>query len=163
MAVVNIVVTGIGLGSTMPLYMIAIQNAVPREILGVATSSSAFFRSIGGSVGLAVFGSAMNNRFYSEFFRRLPDKLREILPMDQLEALVRNPQALVSTESQTQLSNLFSEAGPDSAAYLEQLLQTLREALSSALSYVFVIGFLIVILAFLINFFIKEIPLRRHH
>jgi EmrB/QacA subfamily drug resistance transporter len=163
LAVLSIVVTGVGLGSTMPLYMIAIQNAVPREILGVATSSSAFFRSIGGSVGLAVFGSVINNRFYSEFFKRLPDKLREILPKEQLEALVRNPQALVSTESQTQLSNLFSEAGPDGGVYLEQLLQTLREALSSALSYVFIIGFLIVIFAFVVNFFIKEIPLRRHH
>ena len=83
--------------------------------------------------------------------------------MEQLQALVHNPQALVSPESQAQLSNLFSDAGPDGAVYLEQLLQTLREALSSALSYVFVIGFLIVIFAFVVNFFIKEIPLRRHH
>ena len=162
-AVFYIVVTGAGLGSTMPLYMIAVQNAVPRKILGVATSSSAFFRSLGGSVGLAVFGSVMNNRFYAEFFKRLPEKLKEVVPLDKLDALVRNPQALVGTDSQSQLSNLFSNAGPDAAVYLEQLLKTLRDSLSSALSYVFFIGFLIVIVAFVVNFFIKEIPLRQHH
>ncbi len=161
MAVLSIIITGVGLGSTMPLYMIAIQNAVPREILGVATSSSAFFRSVGGSVGLAVFGSIMNNRFASEFFTRLPNKIKDLIPMERLDSLVRNPQALVSPDSQAQLQELFSEAGPDGAVYLQQLVQTLRESLSSALSFVFLIGLFIVVIAFIVNLFLKEIPLRK--
>jgi EmrB/QacA subfamily drug resistance transporter len=162
-AVASIVVTGIGLGSTLPLYMIAIQNAVPYEILGVATSSSAFFRSIGGSVGLSIFGSIMNNRFATEFLTRLPDTIKSLFTPAQLESLVHNPQALVSPESQAQLQAMLSQAGPQGPTYFEQLLQTLRESLSSALSFVFFIGLFIVVMGFIVNFFIKEIPLRKHH
>lgn len=162
-AVVSIIITGIGLGSTMPLYMIAVQNAVPREILGVATSSSTFFRSIGGSVGLSVFGSIMNNRFATEFLTRLPDAVKSLFTLEQLESLAHNPEALVSPESQAQLQALLNQAGPQGPTYLEQLLQTLRESLSSALSYIFFIGLFIVVTAFVINLFLKEIPLRKHN
>jgi EmrB/QacA subfamily drug resistance transporter len=163
MAVASIVITGIGLGSTLPLYMIAIQNAVPYEILGVATSSSAFFRSIGGSVGLSVFGSIMNNRFAKEFLARLPDTIKSLFTPAQLESLVHNPQALVSPESQAQLQTMLSQAGPQGSTYFEQLLQILRESLSAALSFVFFIGLFTVVMGFVTNLFIKEIPLRKHH
>lgn len=163
MAVAYIVITGIGLGSTMPLYMIAVQNAVPREILGVATSTSTFFRSIGGSVGLSVFGSIMNNRFATEFLARLPDSIKSLFTPDQLESLVHNPEALVSPESQAQLQAILIQSGSQGSIYLEQLLQTLRQSLSSSLSYVFFIGLFIVVIAFVINLFLKEIPLRKHH
>jgi EmrB/QacA subfamily drug resistance transporter len=163
LAVANIVITGFGLGNTMPLYMISVQNAVPYEILGVATSSSAFFRSLGGAVGLAIFGSIMNNRFASEFAARLPDQLKAALPAEQLATFSTNPQILVSPDAQAQLSQMVSGAGADGPALLEQLLHTLREALSSSLSHVFLIGMVIVILALITNAFIKEIPLRKTH
>jgi EmrB/QacA subfamily drug resistance transporter len=162
-AVMNIVITGFGLGSTMPLYMISVQNAVPYEILGVATSSSAFFRSLGGAVGLAIFGSIMNNRFAAEFAARLPDQLKTAFPADQLATFSTNPQVLMSPDAQAQLSQMASGAGADGPALLEQLLHTLREALSSSLSHVFFIGMTIVIGAMVVNAFIKEIPLRKTH
>jgi EmrB/QacA subfamily drug resistance transporter len=55
-------VIGIGIGLTMQVIVIATQNAVDREDLGVATSSINFFRSIGGSVGVAAFGALLNAR-----------------------------------------------------------------------------------------------------
>lgn len=160
MAVLSIVITGAGLGSTMPLYMIAIQNAVSHEVLGVATSSSAFFRSIGGSVGLAIFGSIMNNRFAAEFMVRLPDSVKNLFPPGELASIAHNPQALVNPDAQAQLLAFLNQAGPDGATYLEQLLSTLRNSLSLALSHVFLIGLFVVVGAFIINLFIKEIPLR---
>jgi EmrB/QacA subfamily drug resistance transporter len=159
-AVFYMVITGLGLGSTMPLYMISVQNAVPYEVLGVATSASAFFRSIGGAVGLSILGSIMNNRFATVFTRLLPDQLRAVIPADQLSALATNPQALMSPDAQAQLSQLVSGAGSNSQAVLDQLLHTLRAALSSSLSYVFLIGMVIIFAAFVTNAFIKEIPLR---
>jgi len=162
-AVVNIVVTGFGLGSIMPLYTIAVQNAVPYEILGVATSSTAFFRSIGGTVGLAVFGSVMNNRFASDFMSALPARVKEIIPPDRLDALVHNPQALVSVEAQAQLRSMFDMFGSGGAALFEQVLSALRQALVSALGDVFLIASGILVIAFIINFFLKEIPLRKQN
>ncbi|MDP6131947.1 MAG: MFS transporter [Dehalococcoidia bacterium] len=53
-AVTNIVLMGFGVGISFPVFTIAVQNAVPYRVLGVATSSIQFFRSIGGTMGLAV-------------------------------------------------------------------------------------------------------------
>jgi EmrB/QacA subfamily drug resistance transporter len=162
-AVVNIVITGFGLGITMPLYTIAVQNAVPYSILGVATSSTAFFRSIGGSIGLAIFGSVMNNRFALELADRLPSMVKTLIPAQQLDALAHNPQALMSPEAQVQLQRVLEQMGPQGAELFQQVLQVLREALGSALSQVFLFALFAVVIAFLVNFFIKEIPLRKQH
>jgi len=56
------VVCGIGLGFTMQLLVLATQNSVPVSDLGVATASVNFFRSIGGSLGVALFGALFNTR-----------------------------------------------------------------------------------------------------
>jgi predicted PurR-regulated permease PerM len=105
----------------------------------------------------------MNNRFATEFTTRLPDAIKSLFTADQLESLVRNPQALVSPESQAQLQALLNQAGPQGPTYFEQLLQTLRASLSSALSYIFFIGLFIVVIAWVVNLFLKEIPLRKHN
>jgi EmrB/QacA subfamily drug resistance transporter len=162
-AVIKIVVAGFGLGITMPLYTIAVQNAVPYNLLGVATSSTAFFRSIGGSVGLAVLGSVMSNQFASNLMSRLPDAVKGVLPSDMLASLAHNPQALVSLEAQAQLQDFLAQMGPQGPAIFEEILQALRQALDSALSEVFLVGFFILVLAFIVNLFIKEIPLRKQH
>jgi EmrB/QacA subfamily drug resistance transporter len=56
-------VLGLGLGMVMQVLVLAVQNAVPYEYLGVATSGATLFRSIGGSLGTAVLGSIFTNRF----------------------------------------------------------------------------------------------------
>jgi hypothetical protein len=54
-----LVVMGLGIGLVMPNLTTAIQNAVPRSELGAATASSAFFRSLGGAVGVALSGAVL--------------------------------------------------------------------------------------------------------
>jgi len=162
-AVRNMVITGFGLGVTMPLYMLAVQNAVPYAVLGAATSTTAFFRSIGGSVGLAVFGSVMNNRFAAEIMTKLPTDFTKLLPPQQLDTLTHNPQALMNPEAQNQLQGIIGNLGDKGAALLQQVMHALRESLSLSISNVFLYSFMAIIVAFIINFFIKEIPLRRHH
>jgi hypothetical protein len=79
-AAVDIVLVGFGLGITLPLYTIAIQNAVSYNILGAATSAVPFFRSMGGAVGLAILGSVMTNRFTSDFNAKLPATIKTLIP-----------------------------------------------------------------------------------
>ncbi|MDO7867823.1 MDR family MFS transporter [Nocardioides jiangxiensis] len=52
-------VTGLGLGNCMQPLMLIVQNAVPPQAIGVATSSATFFRQIGGTIGVAVFLSVL--------------------------------------------------------------------------------------------------------
>ncbi|UOQ77571.1 hypothetical protein MUN84_02400 [Hymenobacter sp. 5516J-16] len=50
---------GIGLGPTMPLYTLAIQNAIEPQLMGQATSASQFFRQIGGAITASVLGAIL--------------------------------------------------------------------------------------------------------
>jgi hypothetical protein len=161
--VTNTVITGFGLGITMPLYTIAVQNAVPYSMLGVASSSVTFFRSLGGAVGLAILGSVMNNKFATEFTQQIPGAIKALVPPDKLDALVHNPQALISPEAQTQLKSMLSQLGAQGNSIYDQLLIGLRQALSSAIAEAFFIGFFIVVTGFIVTIFLKEIPLRKKH
>lgn len=60
------VVVGVGLGCCMQILVVATQNAVPVRDLGVATATVSFFRSVGGSVGVALFGALFNSRLTAE-------------------------------------------------------------------------------------------------
>jgi EmrB/QacA subfamily drug resistance transporter len=55
-------VVGLGIGSIFPVLIVAVQNAAEQRDLGTATSANAFFRSMGGSFGVAVFGAVLNSR-----------------------------------------------------------------------------------------------------
>ena len=57
---------GMGLGLTMQVMVVAMQNSVERRYLGVGTSTVTFFRSVGGSCGVALFGAIFNHRLGSE-------------------------------------------------------------------------------------------------
>jgi multidrug resistance protein len=58
--VVAVVVIGLGLGFSSTSYLVSVQNAVPWRRRGVATSSVVFFRTVGGSIGVAVMGAFLN-------------------------------------------------------------------------------------------------------
>src|SRR5256886_16207697 len=58
----DIVIVGAGLGTTFPLYLTAVQSALPRNFLGVASSQVQFWRQIGGTIGTAGLGSRLARR-----------------------------------------------------------------------------------------------------
>jgi hypothetical protein len=162
-AIVDIILVGFGLGVTLPLYTIAVQNAVSYNVLGAATSAVPFFRSMGGAVGLAIFGSVMTNRFASDFAAKLPETIKAIIPPQMLSSVTNSAQVLLSFQIQDQLKALFSQFGQQGATFYEQTLQVLREALNSGLREIFVIALIVTVLVFIINLFLKELPLRKQH
>jgi hypothetical protein len=80
-----------------------------------------------------------------------------------LTSMANNPQALVSTDAQNQLISILSSLGAQETAAFNQIIQAMRQSLSSALTQVFLISMVIILLAFIINFFLREIPLRKKH
>jgi EmrB/QacA subfamily drug resistance transporter len=162
-AVVNIVIMGFGLGITMPVYTIAVQNAVPYSVMGIATSTTAFFRSIGGVLGMAVVGSVLNNRFASEFTANLSLQLKAAIPADKLSQLTIDPQSVFSSGMLGDVQKSFASLGSQGTDMFNSLLMTMKDALSSAMSAGFFICFCVIVVAFVVNFFLKEIPLRTHH
>jgi hypothetical protein len=69
---VYMIILGIGIGMAMQVLVLAVQNALPPSDLGVATSAVTFFRSMGGSFGVALFGAILNGRISAELPRLVP-------------------------------------------------------------------------------------------
>ncbi len=155
-AVFAIVVTGIGMGIAMPLFVIAVQNDVPYRVMGVATSSVQFFQSIGQAVGLAVFGSMMASRFTANVMGN--ETIAQLgLPHELLSRITSNPEALMSESARAELR---ATLGPELA---EQFLGLVKGDLSTAITYVFTIGAAVIVVAFVATLFLKEHPLKRSH
>jgi Na+/melibiose symporter-like transporter len=66
----TMVVLGLGFGLVLPTMSLVVQNAVGYQYIGVASSSSQFFRQIGSVLGIAVFGSILANTYSNEFADR---------------------------------------------------------------------------------------------
>ena len=158
----DLLVIGLGLGLTMPIFTLIVQNSVPYSRLGVATSVTQFFRSIGGTLGAAVFGSVMTNRFASAFSANLPVDVRAAVPSERL-AEFQNPQALLDPQLSSRLFDLFLPLGEQGPQLLDSFTRTIRESLASALSEVFLAGAVVVGLALVAAIFLPEVPLRKTH
>ena len=64
---IYMVICGVGIGPTLPLFPLAIQNAVPVREIGQATSTSQFFRQLGGTVGAAIMGTVLATSLSASF------------------------------------------------------------------------------------------------
>ena len=159
-ALISAVVMGFGLGTSFPLYTIAIQNGVPQQFLGIATSSAQFFRSVGGAIGLAVFGSYMVRRFKDEMTQNLPNEASEYVPPQLLDQITGNPNALLSPEASDNLTSAFAASGESGALIGAQVVGAIRESLASAVGDVFFLCFIFVLFALVSTAFIRELPLR---
>ncbi len=162
-ALLSTAVMGFGIGNIMPVTTVAVQNAVTYEFIGVITSTSIFFRTIGGALGLAVLGAVISNRFTGALLGRVPEGLGRFYDTADLVALGRNPQALVSPQAQTDLLAALQAQGPEAEAMFEPLLTALRGALADSLGAAFFVTLGVVVAALVVTFFLKEIPLRREN
>jgi EmrB/QacA subfamily drug resistance transporter len=154
----DMVVLGLGMGTSMALFTIVVQNAFPIERLGVVTASLAFFRSIGGVVGVAVLGSIMTNRMASEIQAGIAGLPPEIA--SKLGGLASSPQALMDPGTQAALKAQLATLGASAPQVGAQVAAILRGSVASAVTEVFLIGAGLLAIAFVTSFFLREIPLR---
>jgi EmrB/QacA subfamily drug resistance transporter len=141
-------VLGTGLGLTMQILMLAAQNSVAYSELGVATSLATFSRSIGGSIGVAVFGTIFNTRLKTD----LPSQIHKI-PAHALTPGV--------VSSLSKLHGASVTANPTALKHLPPVVRTaVRFAFSDSLHVVFLVGAPFAFLAFLLALMLREVPLR---
>ncbi|MFG2875918.1 DHA2 family efflux MFS transporter permease subunit [Streptomyces sp. NPDC048337] len=131
-------VFGVGLGLVMQVLVLVVQNAVSYADLGVATSGATFFRSIGASFGVAIFGTVFTNR--------LDDKLAG---------------ALAGIPLPPDASAARLEADPRAIGALPaELRPRVLDAYATSITDVFLYAVPIVLLAFAVAWFLKEDKLR---
>jgi EmrB/QacA subfamily drug resistance transporter len=127
-----LLVVGFGLGMTMQILMLAVQNSVDYSVLGAATSGVTLLRAIGGSLGTAVFGAIFTSR------------LRDVLPSGAGGAV----------EGGTRLTGQQVRHLPPAARSVYE------HAYVHALRPVFLVAAGVVFVGFLISWRLEERPLR---
>jgi EmrB/QacA subfamily drug resistance transporter len=158
----NMMIVGLGLGPTMPVFTLAAQNAVGFNQLGVVTSLTQFSRSIGSTLGAAVFGSLLLNRFGPALNESLPSNVAAAIPADRL-AQVQNPQVLLNPQLSESLRAGMESLGPQSTLAYDALIGAIKIALASSLHDLFLDGAMIVAIGAIVVIFLPEIPLRKTH
>ncbi len=142
------VVIGVGLGLCMQSLVLAVQNAVSMRDLGAGTSAATFFRSLGGSFGVAILGAVLSSRLTSELAGRLPAALTQ-LPPEQRAAVAAGGGADVSVNDP---ATVLALPGPVRAAVQGSFVE--------ALDLVFLAAGLIAIVAVLVTLALPDEKLR---
>jgi MFS family permease len=143
--VAALIVVGLGIGVTFPLYLTAVQTALPRQYMGVASSQIQFWRNLGGTVGSAILGAVLTNR--------LPDYLSH-----RVSALGIPPQVI---ENIPNTGNANAILDPTLISKLPPAIVTaIRFALSDSLHDIYVFAGLILVVALVATVFMKEVPLK---
>jgi EmrB/QacA subfamily drug resistance transporter len=139
------IVVGLGLGAVLQTYTLIVQNATSRDDLGVATATTQLSRSIGATLGTAIFGTIMTSGLRTEVPKYLPAEV------------LNGPQA----EQFSGGSGVGSLLDPSALTQLPEAVAIgIREGLAAAMHPVFVTGIPILAVALVATLFIKALPLR---
>ena len=137
---------GMGLGFSMQTIVIALQNAVEFKDMGVSTSANTFFRSVGGTIGVALFGTIYAN------------KLARELPKAITQVATTNPAAMAgfTPEKAAQLRNNTSVL----KTFTPQLQEGIMGAFVKGFHAVFISALPVILLGLAFAFFLREAPLK---
>ena len=141
--VAALIVVGLGIGTTFPLYLTAVQVALPRKYLGVASSQIQFWRNLGGTVGSSILGAVLANRLPSYLGTRisalhLPAQTLQHLPSGGANSILQ--------------PGVLAQLPPAVA-------NAIRLALSDTLHDIYFFAGLVLIIALVSTVFLKEVPL----
>jgi EmrB/QacA subfamily drug resistance transporter len=134
--VVSVGILGLGIGMVMPVLNVAVQNAVDHADLGVVTSATTFLRTMGGALGVAIFGAILTSRLTSELARLLPGGAGDV----DLALVANKPEEIRELP------------GPVAEAVVE--------ALGNAIGTVFLVAAPLALAGFAISWLLREEPLK---
>jgi EmrB/QacA subfamily drug resistance transporter len=156
----NMVILGLGMGPTMPVFTLAAQNSVKVNQLGVVTSLTQFARSIGSTLGVALFGSVLINRFAQSFSAALTPDVPAVVPPQLLDEFM-NPQVLLTPQLADSLKAQVLALGPQGVAVYNALFDAIKTGLVVSLHDVFLLGAGLGLCGLVVTLFLKELPLRK--
>ncbi|MFC4615857.1 MDR family MFS transporter [Cellulomonas algicola] len=157
------VVFGLGLGLTMQPLVLAVQNAVAIRDMGVATSSSLFFRQMGGTLGTAVFLSIL----FSTVGGNIRDAFARLLPTPELQAALTD-RAVLSNPANAAVADAIQGSGSlpslDDSSFIgsldPRLAQPFLEGFAQSVDLVLLIAACIMVVGVVLTILLPELPLR---
>ncbi|HEY6058844.1 MAG TPA: MDR family MFS transporter, partial [Candidatus Limnocylindrales bacterium] len=154
-------VAGLGIGPTFAVFTIIVQNAVPFDRLGVATSNLTFFRQIGGSIGLAIAGTLFATSFQDKL---APELVARGVPgpaAQQFAGFATGAGGSDVTAVGVDLGTTLAHVLPPAAqSLIPNIVAGVHEAFSLAISSTFYFSVAAVAAAALVALVMAELPLR---
>jgi MFS family permease len=142
----SLVMIGIGLGVSFPLYITALQSAVDRKYLGVVSSNTQFWRNVGGTVATAVFGSVLA--------AQLPANIKaEVLKLNLPPQFLKAFNGVTNANPQQIFNNTAGIPAP--------VLDAIRTGLAVTIDHMFLIGLIPIALAVIVTLFMPDVPLKK--
>ncbi|NOK08680.1 MFS transporter [Corallococcus exercitus] len=187
---VKMVLVGLGLGPSIPLYTVAVQNAVPQRRIGVATSATTFFRQLGMTVGVALLGTVFAGTLGRELNARTRQATQGLPPDVQRELHASAPGGLGGEDAprgqrfqpeqvKAKLREGFEEErrqalreGPEARARVDadearalstvdHVERALKESFTRATMAVYRFAILVALAALFVTLLLPELPLRK--
>jgi EmrB/QacA subfamily drug resistance transporter len=156
-------VAGVGIGPSFAVFTLIVQNAVPHEEVGAASSSLTFFQQIGGTVGLTIAGTLFASRLTTEIPVQL---VKAGVPQQFVDAFAaRGGSGNVDLTGTGDLGQRILASVPEAfrpivEPLIPNIVAGIHEAFSIALASTFWIGIVGALMAAVLVLFLQEVPMR---
>jgi len=159
------VLAGLGIGPSLAVFTLIVQNAVRPDSIGVATSSLTFFQQIGGTVGLTFAGTILADRLVEE----IPTQLVAAgVPQQLVDQFGSGDQGGLDLTGTGDLGARILASVPEAfrgivEPLIPNIVQGIHQAFSIALASTFWVGIVGAVLAAILILFLRETPMRSTH
>jgi EmrB/QacA subfamily drug resistance transporter len=155
------VLAGLGIGPSLAVFTLVVQNAVAPQQIGAATSSVTFFQQIGGTIGLTIAGTIFGERFAQEVPTRL---VSAGVPPQFASAFAGGGQGIDLQGTGDLGQRILASVPPDQQALVQPMIpgivQAIYDSVSIAIASSFWVGIAAAIVAVIVVVFIPEVPMR---
>jgi EmrB/QacA subfamily drug resistance transporter len=156
------VLAGIGIGPSLAVFTLVVQNAVAPQQIGAATSSVSFFQQIGGTIGLTIAGTVFGERFAQE----VPPRLEAAgVPPEFASTFASGGDSSLDLQGtgdlgQRILASVPAEQQPFVEPLIPGIVGAIYDSVSIAIASSFWVGIAAAIVAVIVVVFIPEVPMR---
>jgi MFS family permease len=168
--IMRMILLGIGLGSTMPIFTLAVQSAFAKERLGEVTAGTQLFRNVGGTVGTAILGGIMNSQLTKQMDNLQSDPfIAEVKQFDIGYTASHFDgsfiQSVLNRDNQQHIRDMLEKIPAsyrtNTTADFNRFVNAAKVSFSEAIDKVFLVAGFLMVVALVIVFFLPEVPLRK--
>ena len=149
----DMIVLGVGIGISMPIFSMTVQSAFPHAMLGTVNSGRQLFSNLGGAISVPVMTAIVVNTFSRQLPQEAPAALRP-----QLEGHALSPQSLLTPQAQAAIRRRFASL-PDGDRLHAQFVTAVRHALADGIVRIFWVGIALAVAALAISIVFPRIEL----
>lgn len=162
--IIRMIPLGIGIGIIMPLFNLVVQNAFPQRMLGVVSASAQLFRGIGSTVGVAVMGTLLNHTLASKVHALAQNDFAKQAAQQGNTFNTNTLQQVLNNDGQKRIMSQIAKMPEPTQAHatssFHQFVAAGKEALTAGITHIFIAGGMALIIACVVVFFLREVPLR---